>query len=742
MVVENRLVNTEGDGGENARIKVVVNALREGKLVVVCALIASLAIAALYLYVAPPLYQADALIEVEDESSALGIYSELGEAAISDGSVGAEIEIIRSRSVLGEVVDRLGLQTEVLVKYPIPFGSALVRNVPSLAKKLELISTEGGLPQVDLRRFNLDPSGQFLSFYLHPDESGRVSLEKEGGGTACAVPIGSYDVCEVNAQQKIGINIRSITAEENVRFQVQYYPRPVAVQRLRAAISVFEVGRDTGVLKIVGQGRDKEKIKAVVEETASAYVQQNVERRSEQARKSLDFLTEQLPKVRDELEIAEERLARFRENNSTLDLSLETESILSQSVDLEKKISELELKRSELNRLYTSTHPLLKTLDEQKNQLISQQNRMESQTADLPDLQKKLLTLMREVEVSTQLYTFLLNKTQELRVVQAGTVGNVRVIDHAEASMVPVRPRKKFVLFVGGLIGSLIAFAFLYIKEITKVGISNTGAIEKSMGIPVYATLPYDVEAAKKKNKLVCALDSESVVSESFRSLRTGLHFAKQALNVSPTNGATTITISGPAPGVGKTFVCSNLAATLALTGEKVLFIDCDMRRGDADKLMAVARYPGVSHYLSGTHDFNAVTQRHQDIPTLHVISRSKCPPNPAELLMTDRFSDMLDEAKAVFKYIVIDTPPILAVTDASQIASKSDLLFLVARAGRTQMGELHECQKRFERSGQVINGVIVNGMTRSISRADGGYSSAYGYYNYTYRRTDESKAS
>ena len=742
MQVESRLISAAGGGEERSLVEIAMAALREGKVVLLFAVVLSLLVTLSYIYVATPIYQADALIEVEDESSALGIYSELGDAAFSDGSVGAEIEIIRSRSVLGEVVDQLELQVEIEPEYSIPYGTALVRNTPWLARAVGVISDGNSLPSVEFRHFEVDSENRGFLLHFHKGSDGKVVIEDDKGERVCEFSVGEYSICASDSGEipNIEINVRNIAADDGVGFRLQYYPRPVAIQRLRAVISVFEVGRDTGVLKIVGEGSDKDKIKDVVEATANAYVRQNVERRSEQARKSLEFLTDQLPKVRGELEVAENRLARFREENSTLDLSLETETLLSQAVDVEKKITELELKRAELGRLYTPTHPLLITLDEQKGQLVAQKAQMESQTSDLPDLQKKLLTLMREVEVSTQLYTFLLNKTQELRVVQAGTVGNVRVIDHAESSIFPVRPRKKFILLLGGLCGAIGAFGFLYLREIIKVGITNSESIEKNIGLPVYSTLPYDAEAAKRKDALVCALDSESVISESFRSLRTGLHFAEQAIERVSGSNSTIVTISGPAPGVGKTFVCSNLAATLALTGEKVLFIDCDMRRGDADKLMGVPRNPGFSHCLSGARDLESVVQQHPEIPALNVVSRGKCPPNPAELLMTERFAEILAEARRKFRYIIIDTPPILAVTDASQISEKSDLLFLVARAGRTQLGELQECKKRFERGGHVISGVIVNGMTRAISRADN-YSAGYGYYNYTYRRTDESKA-
>ena len=222
-----------------------------------------------------------------------------------------------------------------------------------------------------------------------------------------------------------------------------------------------------------------------------------------------------------------------------------------------------------------------------------------------------------------------------------------------------------------------------------------------------------------------------AVISEAFRSLRTSLHFALADAGPCPV-----IAISGPAPNVGKTFVAANLAYMLASSGRKVLFVDADMRRGDADKAFDIPRQPGLSHLLIDQAAGNIIKTSNA-CETLNVIGRGKAPPNPSELLLGERFQSLVTRWKTQYDFIVIDTPPILAVTDASLIARLCDALFLVGRAGKTHMHELVECRKRFERGGISVKGVLINGMTASLAQG-GRYGYGYGYYDYKYAPTNE----
>ena len=730
---------------EEIDLRDLFSTLLGGKWWVAAVIFGCVLVALIYVTLATPIYEADALVQVEDAKSALGVYSELSEVMSNEGGVGAEIEIIRSRSVLGDVVDDLALTTQVDPKYLPIVGRFLAKRNESDAPNAPpfgmFTSYSWGGDDIDIRRMEVAGDSEAFSSRLIAVGEGRYQILTQSDELLATGQTGeTVQFALPNQQASVLLNVRSMTARSGVEFKITFTPRASAILKLKGRVNIAELGSNTGVLRVRVEGSEPKKIQSIVDSVANSYLRQNVERRSEQAQRSLEFLNAQLPEVQSDLEQAETQLARFRERNKTIDLSLETESILRKSVSLDQKLSELELKRAELSRSYTPNHPVLKTLDEQREQLLEEKQSIEGEASSLPDVQQDLLRYVRQVEVTTQLYTFLLNKTQELRVVKAGTVGNVRILDAAAVTPSPIKPRKALSVALACIIGLILGVAIVLVRRALRTGVTDPDAVEQVMGAPVYAVLPFSDEVARAKDRkgtsvggrsLVTAHQPTAVISEAFRSLRTSLHFALADAGSCPV-----IAISGPAPNVGKTFVAANLAYTLAASGREVLFIDADMRRGDADRAFDIPRQPGLSHLLIDQADADVV-KTVQACGTLKVIGRGKAPPNPSELLLGERFQQLIVEWKTRYDFIVIDTPPILAVTDAAQIASLCDALFLVGRAGRTHMHELVECRKRFERGGVAIKGVLINGMTASLAHGSR-YGYGYGYYDYKYAPTND----
>ena len=730
---------------EEIDLRDLFSTLLGGKWWVAAAIFGCVFVAVIYVTLATPIYEADALVQVEDAKAALGVYSELSDVMSNEGGVGAEIEIIRSRSVLGDVVDDLALTTQVDPKYLPIVGRFLAKRSESGAPNEPpfglFTSYSWGGDDIDIRRMEVTGDPEAFSSRLIAVGEGRYQILAQSDELLAIGQVGeTVQFTLPNQRASVLLNVRSIAARSGVEFKITFTPRASTILKLKGRVNVAELGSNTGVLRVRVEGSESREIQSIVNSVVNSYLRQNVERRSEQAQRSLEFLNEQLPEVQSDLEQSETQLARFRERNKTIDLSLETESILRKSVSLDQKLSELELKRAELTRSYTANHPVLKTLDEQREQLLEEKQSIEGAASSLPDVQQDLLRYVRRVEVTTQLYTFLLNKTQELRVVKAGTVGNVRILDDAAVTPSPIKPRKALSVALAGIIGLILGVATVLVRRALRTGVTDPDAVEQVIGSPVYAVLPFSDEVARTKDKkgaagggraLVTAHQPTAVISEAFRSLRTSLHFALADAGACPV-----VAISGPAPNVGKTFVAANLAYTLAASGREVLFVDADMRRGDADKAFDISRQPGLSHLLVDQADADVVKTA-QACGTLKVIGRGKAPPNPSELLLGDRFQQLIAEWKTQYDFIVIDTPPILAVTDASQIASLCDALFLVGRAGRTHMHELMECRKRFERGGVAIKGVLINGMTASLAHG-GRYGYGYGYYDYKYAPTND----
>lgn len=720
----------DDDPHDEINLASLARVLINGRWWIISSLVIGIIFSSTYLSFATPIYMADALVQVEDDKPALSGLSEITDVLQSESAIGAEIEIIRSRSVLGDVVDDLELTTMV---EPVRSSLGLRYWANGLFSRNnkwagEAIS-EQSLTSFELVRFIAPKSVSELKFKISVIDDDKYSISI--GDSRWVIPFDELYLLECSeCGSGIEMRVQKKPFGHVDHGEIIYTPRLMAIQELSRRLSVTEVGRDTGVMRLRIEGKDPALIHRILNKVSVTYLTQNVERRSAEAEKSLSFLDEQLPKIRADLEAAENRLASFRESNRTIDLSIETESVLQEVVKIEQKLSELELKRAELARNYTDDHPLVATLNEQREQLLLEKRNLEARTQNLPEVQQDLLRYMREVEVATELYTYLLNKSQELRVVEAGTVGNVRILDTAEVMPFPVRPKSVIVYMFSCVVSLVFGVAFLALRHSFQVGITDPEEIERLLDTPVFGVLPHSQDVVKNTGAtgLVSVVAPASIISESFRSLRTSLHFGISSPNA---KRAAIIAISGPAPNVGKTFISANLATVLAETGKRVLFVDADMRRGDAEKIFKVSKASGLSDILRGSN-FREVLQKVEYGPEFYAISRGKSPPNPAELIMSNFYGDFLDECSKEFDYIIVDTPPVLAVTDPVLLARKADSLFLVGRAGVTRLHELLECKSRFTKGGVSVTGVIVNGMTEALT-ATNKYGYGYGYYSYSY---------
>ncbi|NUF53665.1 polysaccharide biosynthesis tyrosine autokinase, partial [Acinetobacter seifertii] len=509
---------------------------------------------------------------------------------------------------------------------------------------------------------------------------------------------------------------------------------PAAVNAISSNYSVAERGKLTGILGLNYQGQDQEHITKVLNAILATYSAQNIERRSAETAQTLKFLDEQLPTLKKQLDDAERQFNKFRQQYNTVDVTKESELYLTQSVTLETQKSELQQKQAEMAAKYTAEHPAMREINGQLAAVNKQIAELNSTLKQLPDLQRQYLQLYREVEVKTQLYTALLNSYQQLRIAKAGEIGNVRIVDTAVEPIKPIKPQKLQILilslFLGGFIGTLIAL----LRNMLRTGIKDSGQIENELDLPVYATVPRSpiqesrIKILKKKKNIpiLAVKNSDDIAIESLRSIRTAIHFAL-------TNAKNNIImIAGPSPEVGKSFISTNLATIFAQGDKRVLLIDADMRRGYMHKYFDVDVKPGLSELLSGQANLSQVLHKTQ-VANLDVITRGKSPTNPSEILGSKQFKELLEQLQSQYDHIIIDTPPVLAVTDGIIISQYTGVNLIVARYAKSQMKELELTLNRFEQAGVKVNGFILN----DIQRASAGYG--YGYnYAYAYKAQKE----
>ncbi|WNC70367.1 polysaccharide biosynthesis tyrosine autokinase [Thalassotalea nanhaiensis] len=457
---------------------------------------------------------------------------------------------------------------------------------------------------------------------------------------------------------------------------------------------------------------------------------------SQEVEKSIEFLNSELPKIDGKQIAAEEQLNKYRLDNDSVDLTLETESVLEQLVEIDTKIHELSFLEVDIAQKYTKEHPRYVSLLAKKRDLEAQKAQLNQNVKGLPKAQQQILRMARDVEVNQQIYLALLNKVQELNVVKASTVGNINIVDYAQVGRYPIKPKKSLIVVIITMLGGFLAVAFVILKAAFHRGVTNPSEFE-DVGLTVYATIPLSEEHVKRTQKqklrekvksntkkrqateLLAEVNSSDMAIEAIRSLRTSLHFAMlEAKN-------NVVMISGASPEVGKSFVSSNLAAVIAQAGQKVLLVDGDMRKGYLQKVFNTQWDNGLSDHLIGDITFEQ-TVKDTSTDNLHIVTRGQVPPNPSELLMSEHFTNFINKASADYDLVIIDTPPILAVTDTAIIGNQAGTTLMLARYDMSPLKEIITAANRFDLNGVEIKGLIFNAVEKR--------NSDYGYYNYDYK--------
>jgi tyrosine-protein kinase Etk/Wzc len=709
--------------------------LLDNKWLIIGTALLALVLGAFYGMFATPIYQGDTLLQIEKKGGVPGL-TELNKVFSKEESASAEIEILRSRMVLGDVIEQLKMNI-VVAPDRKPYIGRFTAPDPAPAF----------LPRPLFAGYRDSETFVSVVNFSVPEElEGRVFLLTELKGQP-ALYLGENLVATAAVGQPLESEegrIRLVLGEweyGNEPLKLIRKQDVVAINQLRGALEIKRVG-ESGMLSLVMTGPNKERIKTTLDAISEVYLLQNVERRSAEAENSLEFLAEQLPKIKDKLTEFEEKLNAYRLQSESVDLSMETQSVLQQSVSIEARINELKAKEGEIATRFTREHPSYQSLLRQKAFLIEQKRKLDSQIKELPETQQEILRLTRDVQVTQQIYVGLLNKTQELRILKAGTVGSVRIIDKALVQPAPIKPKKALIAVIAMMLGGMGAAGIVLLRALLNKGIESPDKLEEQ-GVAVYATVPLS-EKQVKANKLVnikqrrtrkiqseaasiplLALDDPNDLAiEALRSLRTSLHFATMDADNK------VLMITGPGPAVGKSFISANLGAVLAQTGQRVLVIDADMRKGHLHRYFQAASQPGLSTYLSGQSSKEDIIQS-SIVDKLDFIARGKAPPNPSELLMHERFKTLMDSLSDDYDLILVDTPPILAVTDAAIVGQLAGSSLLVTRFGLNSIKEVDAALTRFAQNKVDIKGAILNCMERRATNE-------YGYYAYEYGKSTD----
>lgn len=720
----------EPDDGPPGNVASYLDALYDNRRLIALVTGLMLLIGTTYAFLGVPVYRADILVQVEENTnSAKSMLGDISSMFDVKTQASSEIEVLRSRLVAGKVVDTLSLAIDAHPRYLPLIGSLLSRHATRLSDPLPF-GYVTGTERISVAQFDVPDKlyGETFVMTLQPGSAYHLSGPDVDASGTLGVPLKV-----ATPDGPLVLLVASVRGKPGATFVLRRYSTLSTIEDLRQSLNIAEKGKQSDVIGVTLDGSDPVKTAMILNTLGSEYVHQNERRKSEEAERSISFLSAQLPELRSQLELSENRFNEYRAKHGTLNLDEEATALLQRSVDAQSRLTTLKQKRDELMARFTSEHPAIRALDAQLDTAQAEISGIDQRTRALPPVEQDVLRLQRDVQVGTELYTNLLNTQEQLRLVKAGKVGNVRLVDTAAVPEEPVRPKRLLVIVGSAAFGLLIGATVAFSRRRMFDSIDDPIEVEHVCGVPVYATVPYSrQEASLTRLRRVANSPSRELILannatmdpalESLRSFRTALEFAMTDV---PNR---MVFITGPTPSIGKSFISLNLAAVLGSAGKRVLLVDADLRRSGLQRTVPVGPGAGLVELLQGTHRAEDVLHR-EILKGVDFIGTGSVQINASDALFDSDLRAILSKLGATYDVIVCDGPPILAVPDAAQLAGHAGVTFLVVRQGVTKHGEIKESIRRLRHVGVSPHGLIFNG----LSVRPGRY--AYGYGRYRHNR-------
>ncbi|WP_144143157.1 polysaccharide biosynthesis tyrosine autokinase [Paraburkholderia sp. BCC1884] len=738
----------------------------------------------IYTEIATPIYSADALLQVDTQGGNSGSQSPNALSLVPAAApthTEAEVEIIKSRAVVEPVVAQFKLNFSTATKTMPVLGkiSALfARPGHPLGAAFGMSSYAWGGEQFSVESISVPKPLEGARLTVHALDNGRYELTDSFGQSLLSGVAG-----QEASGNGVTLFVKTLVARPGTEFYVTRSNQLDAVSGLANGLQVTEKGRDTGVVQLSFSGTDPHAITAITNAVAASYLKQRTERAQEEASRMLTFLNSELPRVRDEVKKTETALSEYQSKVGSFQPTQEAGVYLSGGLEYEKQIAALRIQRSQLLQRFTERAPEIEQVDAQLAALAREKARFEDHFATLPGTQRNALALQRDAKVAEEIYVALLNKTQELSISRAGTIGNVHIIDEALLPSQPVRPKSAMIISAGTLLGVIGGIAFAFCRRTFFTGVADPEFVERRFQLPIFGSIAFSPEQARNDRLLsaaraaalhaprstpteVRAVESQSggvmrllrprsaagrqasepvgtqtVIASSKAPMRPllvkthpydttveGLRGLRATLQFGLIDAPNRIVaITSPAPSDGKSFLCANLAALIAESGKRVLLIDADLRRGRLAQYLGRSPNGGLTELLTGQVDLEAAA-RATGVDGLHFIAAGAYPPNPSEILTSSRFSEILARFEQEFDLVIIDTPPLLAVADAAVVANIAGSTVLVMRAGAHTESHVAEALKKLKRARARVVGGVMNAVPLKSQHRNGTYDYAYAY--------------
>lgn len=487
--------------------------------------------------------------------------------------------------------------------------------------------------------------------------------------------------------------VENLSLEENVE---SISSRILRIQQLDNR--VFGVKRG-GLLEFSIIDSEPELSESILREANSIFINESISKYSEEARRSIDFLNTNIERIQNALKLSSSKLNNFKEESIPYDISLEAQTKLASLVKLDEEISLLEAEEKEISKTYRSNHPIYQTLIEQKDLLYVRKAELSSQIGKLPSTERDYIELAREVEINETTLQSMLNRRLELSVIEASTTGNIRVIDKPYTFNNQVYPRNLRSIAFALLMAGLISLFYIFINYYFFRKVMSPQDLEFFNKHPVLGVIPNSSEKSHTFN-------------EAFKSLMINMLMQKDGLK--------TIMVAGPTAKVGKSFISLNLAKTLANSNKKVLLVDLDLRRGDLHEDLNVDRKLGFA--------IGKETKAVKINDYLDFVPRGSGIKSEFNFLSSSQLKEFLEQSKEIYDFVVLDTPPILSVSDYAIVSHFVDYKIMVTRQGLTRLTEVKFSIDETEKIDNTIDALVLNDFKSSIAYY------GYDYYSYKYR--------
>ena len=579
---------------------------------------------------------------------------------------------------------------------------------------------------------------------------------------------------------------------DNKKMSFCFYDYLALTRRMRT-FTVSPISKQASILSIGMTGENRQKMVEFVNTLMDVYVDRGLDRKNSVSENTIKFIDEQLTETEGLLNKAEVDLQEFRSTHDLTNLDAQARQVLSSLKSLEENHAALLVNQQYYKRLQsyiqeninnpdnlaapsamgisdpllnklvqdlvnlnqqkaslmltlTEEHPQIVKIDEQivttKRTLLENINNLvektsmsiadvenrirksENESRNLPQKERLLIGYERKFKLSQETYNYLMQRRAEAQILKASNTPDNEIIDYASVKRaVMVAPRRAMNLLMALIIGLLIPALILFLKDYFNVKIQSRKDVEKATNFPIIG----QIGLCSGKDPLVVVNKPKSPVAEAFRSVRTNIDFITQ------NKPKSTILVTGDMQSVGKTFNSINIASIYALYGKKTLLLGFDMRKPRLFQEFGLSNNIGLSSFLSNKNTLDEVIQNSGKIDTLDLITSGPIPPNPAELIASDKCAELFAQLKELYDYIIVDTPPVGLVTDAFLLMKYSDANIYIVRQGHTDKNIFASIIQDIEQRGLKVN-IVINGVHQEGGYGYGRYHYGYGYgYGYSY---------